>query len=116
MAAQLTFDNCTIGAVDIATSAFVRGGNLSLDPNMAEVATADGALHQIPSYVGGSASCRIKGDYLSLNTPVGLGVAIVLKSGSSTVHSGTGLVTASYAENDNATSLEMKLDPVEDAE
>jgi len=114
MAAQLTFDNCSIGEVDIATSAFVRGGSLAIDTNMADIATADGALHQVPSYHGGSASCRLKGDHLSHNTPVGLGVDIVLKSDSDIIHSGTGLVSASYKESDNATDIEIKLDPTED--
>jgi hypothetical protein len=116
MGSQLTFDNAVIGVTAVATSAFVRGGAYNPELNISEVPTADGKLHQVPVYKGGSASCKLYGDQLALNSPVGLGGAVKLKNGSSEILSGTGLVSASYNESDNTTDIEIKIDPTTDSE
>jgi hypothetical protein len=83
---------------------------------MSEVATADGKIHQIPSYKGGSASCKLYGNQLAVNSAIGAGVTVKLKSGATEILSGTGLVSASYDEADNTTSIDIKIDPSVDTE
>lgn len=118
MAAQLSFDNCVLSGTTVAATAFVRGGSYNPDLQISRVFTADGKLHQQPLYKGGTASVKLYGDYTSLNTPAADGSTetgnadtIVLKSGSTTLLTTTGLITASYDEMDHTTSVEMKMDP-----
>lgn len=119
MSAQLNFDNCTIGATTITASGFVRGGNFSPDLKINEVTTADSKLHQMPLYKAGTASLKVYGNYLSLNTLPADGSTqfggtdiVVLKSGASTLVSGSCLVTTSYSESDHCTSIDLSYDPV----
>lgn len=116
MASQLTFDNAVLGGNTIATSAFVRGGSYSPEVSKAEVATADGKLHQVPSYKGGTASCKLYGNQLAVNSAVGLGGVVKLKNASTEILSGTGLCSASYDEAENTTSIDIKIDPTVDSE
>jgi hypothetical protein len=116
MASQLTFDNAVLGDTTVASSAFVRGGTYNPEVNISEVPTADGKLHQVPIYKGGTASCKLYGNQLALNSPTGLGEAVKLKAGASEVLSGTGLVSTSYNESDNTTDVEIKIDPTTDSE
>jgi hypothetical protein len=116
MASQLTFDNAVLGANTITTAMMVRGGTYNPEVSMAQVNTADGKTHQVPSHKGGSASCKLYGDKLSCNTAVGLGVTVSLLNASAAIFAGTGLVSASYDEADNTTSIEIKIDPTVDSE
>lgn len=116
MASQLTFDNAVLGGNTITTAQMVRGGTYNPEVNLAQVNTADGKAHQVPHYKGGTASCKLYGNQLVCNTAVGLGVSITLKSSSTSIASGTGLVSASYDEADNTTSIDIKIDPSVDSE
>lgn len=112
MAKVKAFNNATIGGTPVATSAFVNGtGSYEPKLNIKDATTADGKRHYVPYEKGGTASFEAYGNKLSLNTPVGLGVAIVLNLDSAAVGSGTGLVSTSYNDIEDKTKIDIKLDP-----
>ena len=122
MAIQLAFDSASIDGTSITASSFVRGGTYSADPNNGEVFTADGKMHGIPLYRGGTASFQVFGDQLALTTPaadgsteLGNGVTCSISSGAQQIVTGTALVTCSYDEATRSTTIELKYDPSVDA-
>lgn len=111
-AIQLTFDNCALGSTTITTAEMKPGATYNPELNISETNTADGKLHQNPNYKGGSASLTLYGNKLALNSVKGAGGVVTLKSGSTTIFTGTGLVTASYDELSRNTSIEVKIDSI----
>lgn len=114
MAKTKAFNNASIAGstTGLTTAAFVSGSGVFTPAlNKKDVTTADGNRHYIPYEKGGTASFSVYGNLLHVNTPAGLGVAIILKLDSSTVYSGTGLVTASYNDIEDQTKIDIKFDP-----
>jgi hypothetical protein len=117
MPAQLRFNKATVNATAFDAASFVSGsGSYSPDTSMQQVDTADGKVHQIPHYFGGSASFKVRGMHLARTTPIGLGKAVKLSLDSTDVLDGAGLATASYSESDDSTSFELKIDPTSTGE
>ena len=121
MAAQLAFDTATINGTTLTNAEFVRGGTYSADPSNTEVYTADGKMNGIPMYRGGTASFKAYGDKLSLTTAAasggtgGQGATCSISAGAQVVCTGLALITCSYDEAENSTTIELKFDPTVDA-
>lgn len=106
------FNNATIAGAPITASEFVNGtGTFEPKLNIKDATTADGKRHYVPFEKSGTAAFEVYGNKLSLNTPVGLGVTMDMKLDSTTIASGTGLVSTSYNDIENKTKIDIKLDP-----
>jgi hypothetical protein len=112
MANILPFDNASLGGTAVAVADFVHGsGQYSEAGQDIRVVTADNRIHNIRQSVARRASFEAYGDKSSLNSPAGLGQAIVLTRASTQVASFTGIVTATYNEQSKTTRIEIAGDP-----
>ena len=103
-----------VGGVEIDTGDFVRGsGELNLKGNDGETTLANGRIKNFRRTVTPAAAFDAQGDKSTLNSDDGLGVAVTLKRGSTTVRSLTGIVSARYNENAKTTRVTITCDPEE---
>jgi hypothetical protein len=112
MASVLPFDNAVFGSTPVSASEFVHGsGSITLKGEDTNTTTADGRIHNDRIAENFEASCELRGDKTSLDSPAGTGEPIVFKAGTGTVLSGNGIVSAEYSKEKNTTSLSINGDP-----
>lgn len=113
MASVTTFDNLSIDGVAVPAADFVAGsGSFKETGKDIETTTADGKMHHDRQSIKPEAACSLYGNKESLNSPAGLGQAIVIKRGAVTVKSFTGIISAEYDSASRQTKLTLTGDPI----
>lgn len=112
MPSKLPFNKATIAGVTVDVDEFVSGsGSVTLSGEDSNVTTADSRIHNDRLVSHWEGSFEVYGDRTDLDSGAGLGNAVALFLDDTEIHSGTGIVTAEYNDENKTTSISINGDP-----
>jgi len=112
MASSKPFNKAVIDSTTITTDEFVHGtGEITSSGNDVATTTNDGLIHNDRLDINKSARFEAYGNKSALNNSTGLGVTCTLSLDTTQMETGTALVTATYNESSQTTSIQIDYDP-----